>query len=86
MAQMARGADLESRNMWKRGKALVPVLIPLFIRVFRRAEELAEAMEARGYRGGEGRTRWRQIRFTLRDIVPFLLLLFIGIAIWRWQW
>lgn len=60
-AQKARGADMESGNLLQRAKALVPILIPLFISAFRRAEELALAMECRCYRGGEGRTRMRQL-------------------------
>ncbi|WP_026486938.1 energy-coupling factor transporter transmembrane component T family protein [Caldanaerobius polysaccharolyticus] len=61
-AQMARGADFESGNIVKRAKAMVPLLVPLFINAFRRADELAMAMEARCYRGGENRTRMRQLR------------------------
>jgi len=61
-AQMARGADFESGNLIRRTKALIPLLVPLFISSFRRADELAMAMEARGYHGGAGRTRYRQLR------------------------
>ncbi len=63
-AQKARGADLESGGLVQRSKALIPILIPLFISAFRRAEELALAMECRCYRGGEGRTRMKQLRVT----------------------
>jgi energy-coupling factor transport system permease protein len=66
-AQMARGADLDTGGPLKRARALVPVLVPLFVSAFRRADELAVAMEARGYRGGEGRTRMKQLRYTARD-------------------
>ncbi len=73
-AQMARGADFESGNMVKRAKSLVPLLVPLFVSAFRRADELAMAMEARCYRGGEGRTRMRQLRLAARDFVAFGLV------------
>lgn len=66
-AQMARGADFESGNMINRAKGLVPLLVPLFVSAFRRADDLAMAMEARCYRGGEGRTRMRQFRMHFRD-------------------
>lgn len=66
-AQMARGADFESGNILKRAKALVPLLVPLFISSFRRADDLALAMEARCYRGGKGRTRMKVTRVTVKD-------------------
>jgi energy-coupling factor transport system permease protein len=66
-AQMARGADFESGNVFRRAKSLVPLLVPLFVSAFRRADDLAIAMEARCYRGGEGRTRLRQLRATSLD-------------------
>lgn len=62
-AQAARGADFESGNLIKRVKALVPILVPLFLSAFKRADELALAMEARGYHGGEGRTRLKELKF-----------------------
>nr|MDD6335522.1 energy-coupling factor transporter transmembrane component T [bacterium] len=68
-AQMARGADFESGNLLRRAKAMVPLLVPLFVAAFRRAEDLAMAMEARCYQGGEGRTRMRQFHATWRDAV-----------------
>lgn len=68
-AQKARGADMESGNLIKRAKALVPVLVPLFVSSFRRAEELALAMECRCYHGGEGRTRMKQLKASYRDFV-----------------
>jgi energy-coupling factor transport system permease protein len=73
-AQQARGADFETGHLLKRAKNMIPIVIPLFISAFRRAEELALAMEARGYRGGEGRTRLRQLRLSWRDA------LLLGIA------
>ncbi len=76
-AQKARGADMESGNVFRRAKALIPVLIPLFISSFRRAEDLAVAMECRCYRGGKGRTRMTTTHFALRDYVTmtaFVLL------------
>ena len=66
-AQMARGADFESGNLLARAKAMIPLLVPLFVSAFRRAGELAMAMEARCYHGGEGRTRLRVLRFTRVD-------------------
>jgi energy-coupling factor transport system permease protein len=73
-AQMARGADFESGNMMRRAKSLVPLLVPLFVSAFRRADDLAMAMEARCYRGGEGRTRMRQFRLHARDFLAFALI------------
>ena len=66
-AQKARGADFESGNLLQRARALVPILVPLFISAFRRADELAVAMECRGYHGGEGRTKLHVLRYQLRD-------------------
>ena len=70
-AQKARGADFESGNIFKRAKALVPILIPLFISAFRRADELATAMECRCYQGGEGRTKMKLLRYKLLDLKTF---------------
>ena len=67
-AQKARGADFESGNLLRRAKALVPVLVPLFVSAFRRADELACAMECRLYQGGEGRTRLHSLRYAGRDL------------------
>ena len=66
-AQMARGADFESGNVFRRAKSMIPVLVPLFVSAFRRADELAMAMESRCYHGGEGRTRMRVLHFAWRD-------------------
>lgn len=74
-AQMARGVDFTSGPLKDRMKAIVPLLVPLFVSAFKRAEELATAMEARGYRGGEGRTKYRQLVWGMKD--TFTLLLFI---------
>lgn len=78
-AQKARGADFESGNMLRRGKAYIPVLIPLLISSFRRAEELAMAMEARCYAGGEGRTKLRVLYMSQSDVV--LLASFVVVAL-----
>lgn len=72
-AQMARGADFESGNVLKRAKNLIPLLVPLFISSFRRADELALAMEARCYRGGEGRTRLKQLKIHNCDYTAVLV-------------
>ena len=74
-AQRARGADFESGNLIQRAKALVPLLVPLFISAFRRADELAIAMECRCYHGGEGRTRLRQLKYRHNDAAVILLFL-----------
>lgn len=73
-AQMARGADFESGNIFQRAKSMIPVLVPLFVSAFRRADELAMAMESRCYHGGEGRTRMRELHFHARDLFATLLL------------
>jgi energy-coupling factor transport system permease protein len=81
-AQMARGADFESGNVMKRAKALIPLLVPLFISAFRRADELAMAMEARCYRGGENRTRMKVLRYGKNDVVASVFFMFyMGIII-----
>lgn len=67
-AQMARGADFESGGLIARVRAMVPILVPLFVSAFRRADELAMAMESRCYHGGEGRTRMRELRLARRDL------------------
>lgn len=68
-AQKARGADFETGKLIDRVKALIPILIPLFVSAFKRAEELAKAMECRCYTGGDGRTRMKQLKFSLGDFV-----------------
>ena len=72
-AQRARGADFETGGLIAKAKALLPLLIPLFVSAFRRADELATAMESRCYHGGEGRTRMKQLRMERRDWVALLL-------------
>ena len=73
-AQIARGADLENRNIFIRVKSLIPILVPLFVSAFRRAGDLALAMEARCYHGGEGRTRMKAMSFSAGDIVAWVIL------------
>ncbi|NLY45207.1 MAG: energy-coupling factor transporter transmembrane protein EcfT [Tissierella sp.] len=81
-AQMARGADFESGNILRRAKNLVPLLVPLFINAFRRADELATAMEARCYRGGDSRTRLNELMLKRSDIVTLgAMILFFGLII-----
>ena len=72
-AQEARGADFDSGGIIKKAKALVPLLVPLFVAAFRRANDLAMAMEARGYHGGEGRTKMKPLVYKTRDYVSYLL-------------
>ena len=81
-AQKARGADFESGNIFKRAKALIPVLIPLLISSFRRADELADAMDSRCYAGSKTRTRYKKMRVTFRDLfgVLFVSGLIVGIV------
>ena len=73
-AQMARGADFESGGLMQRAKSLIPLLVPLFISAFRRANDLAMAMEARCYRGGEGRTKMKPLVYAKRDALAYLVL------------
>lgn len=72
-AQQARGADFETGGLIKRAKAMVPILVPLFISAFRRASDLAMAMEARCYRGGKGRTKMKPLHYAQRDFVAFVV-------------
>lgn len=86
-AQMARGADFESGNLMQRAKSLIPILVPLFISSFRRADELAMAMESRCYRGGEGRTRMKQLRLTSKDLIAsFFTVALVSLSIWSRMW
>lgn len=80
-AQMARGADFESGNIIARAKAMIPLLVPLFVGAFRRADELAMAMEARCYRGGAGRTKMKQLKFGWRDCAAATLIVFLFAAV-----
>jgi energy-coupling factor transport system permease protein len=81
-AQTARGADFDNGNIIQRVKAMVPLLVPLFISAFRRANDLAMAMEARCYRGGEGRTKMKPLKYKKRDAAAYLtLFLYLGIMI-----
>lgn len=82
-AQKARGADMESGNLLQRAKALIPILVPLFVSSFRRAYELATAMECRCYHGGDGRTRMKQLHLTMRDYLTLLvtIVLITGIVL-----
>jgi energy-coupling factor transport system permease protein len=80
-AQKARGADFSTGSLLQRAKALIPILIPLFISAFRRADELATAMECRCYTGGEGRTRMNVLRSTAKDWLFLLAVLLLGAAI-----
>src|SRR3712207_3457239 len=79
-AQAARGADFSEGGPIGRARAMLPVLVPLTVGAFRRADELAEEMESRGYRGGEGRTRYRELRFRLQEALALgvTLLVLVG--------
>ncbi len=85
-AQMARGARLDSGNLIERARNLVPILVPLFVGAFRRADELAMAMEARCYRGGENRTRLKTLKFTRRDLWATLFILVSTLIVISSQW
>ena len=74
-AQTARGADLESGNLIQRAKNMIPILIPLFVSAFDRAENLSDAMEARCYRGGDGRTKMKPLVYGRRDRLGYLIML-----------
>lgn len=74
-AQMARGADFESGNLIKKAKNMVPLLVPLFVSAFRRANDLAMAMEARCYHGGDGRTKMKPLHYQKRDHMSYLILI-----------
>ena len=81
-AQLARGADLESGNIIQKAKAMIPILVPLFVSAFRRANDLAMAMEARCYRGGEGRTKMKPLTYKNRDYVAYAItILYVVLAI-----
>ncbi|MCI9402601.1 MAG: energy-coupling factor transporter transmembrane protein EcfT [Oscillospiraceae bacterium] len=81
-AQKARGADFDGGNLIQKAKALIPLLVPLFISAFRRADELAVAMECRCYHGGEGRTRMRQLKYVGRDYVGITIGFLLCVAVW----
>ena len=80
-AQKARGADFTQGSLAKRAKALVPIIVPLFASVFRRADELATAMECRCYHGGEGRTKLRILKYRGRDVMTLLVMLLFTAAV-----
>ncbi|MDQ0856712.1 energy-coupling factor transporter transmembrane protein EcfT [Bacillus sp. V2I10] len=80
-AQMARGVDFTSGPVKQRISAIIPLLVPLFISAFKRAEELATAMEARGYQGGEGRTKLRELKWGILDTVILAVLIGVGIVL-----
>ena len=80
-AQQARGADFESGNIIQRAKAMVPILVPLFVSAFRRANDLAMAMESRCYHGGDGRTKMKPLRYKSGDRIAYILTLVYLIVI-----
>lgn len=84
-AQKARGADFETGKLLERAKALIPILVPLFVSAFRRADELAVAMECRCYQGGQGRTRMKQLKYARRDVLALLsgALLIVAVILLR---
>jgi len=80
-AQAARGADFDTGNLLQRAKSFIPVLVPLFVNAFKRADELATAMESRCYRGSEGRTRMKQLKFTNTDLAIALAMAVFATAV-----
>ena len=84
-AQASRGADFSSGNIWQRAKAMVPLLVPLFISAFRRADDLATAMETRCYRGGVGRTKMHVLSYSTKDFLAFFAVICVtGILLAKW--
>lgn len=84
-AQLARGSDISSGTLKERVNAVIPLLVPLFISAFKRAEDLAVAMEVRGYRGGEGRTRYRQLKWDFRDTIAMIVLVILIVTLYFWR-
>lgn len=80
-AQAARGADFEGKGLVKKVKGLIPILVPLFVSAFRRANDLALAMEARCYNGGEGRTKMKPLKYKKRDLVGYFVIAAYGVAL-----
>ena len=87
-AQKARGADFDSKNLFKKAKALIPVLIPLLISSFRHADDLADAMDARCYSGSKNRTKFKKLRLSYRDLLGTLVVagLIVGIVFLNKIW
>ena len=85
-AQMARGMDFHKGSLKERIKNILPLLVPFFLSAMKRADELAEAMESRGYHGGSGRTRMRVLTFTVSDMLLVVLMgvLLFGLCFYRW--
>src|SRR5699024_5905541 len=80
-AQASRGVDFRTGKIKDRIKAIIPLLVPLFVNAFKRAEELAMAMEARGYKGGEGRTKLRALTYAMRDYIMFVVFIAVVAAL-----
>ena len=85
-AQTARGANFTSGSLIQRGKSMIPLLVPLFVSAFRRADDLATAMEARCYRGGEGRTRMNELSCTYRDAIAMAAVLIVTAILAAMRW
>lgn len=85
-AQTARGANFTSGSIMQRGRNMIPLLVPLFVSAFRRADDLATAMEARCYRGGEGRTRMHELAYTFRDTIAMIIVIGLTavLVVMRW--
>ena len=84
-AQKARGMDFGEGNLLKKIKSVIPILIPLFVSSFRRADDLAVAMESRGYQGGDGRTKYRQLKWKMRDSLLVVSIIIMAILLILWS-
>jgi energy-coupling factor transport system permease protein len=80
-AQMARGADFENGNLIEKARNMIPLLVPLFVSAFRRADDLAMAMEARCYSGGEGRTKMKPLHYGREDRISYMILILFFAAV-----
>lgn len=85
-AQTARGANFTSGSLLQRGKNMIPLLVPLFVSAFRRADDLATAMEARCYRGGEGRTRMNELEYSYRDAIAMTAVILVTAILVAMRW
>ena len=85
-AQTARGANFTSGSIMQRGRNMIPLLVPLFVSAFRRADDLATAMEARCYRGGEGRTRMHELAYTFRDTIAMIVVIGLTAVLVAMRW
>ena len=84
-AQKARGMDFGEGNLLQKVRSIIPILIPLFVSSFRRAEDLAVAMESRGYQGGDGRSKYRQLKWSKNDFILLLSIFILAALLLSWN-